>query len=651
MAALPQDGNALLAIEESPEVHFLLTNQVVIDLLKNRVSSYVMRDRAELSEEEVKQLVVRRRRWFAEATCRQSADRPTAEQGLAGLYEANGLDVPKFEWTSSPSAMVAAAGQFKDAENAGIWSSPPDGFSRRAWMAALDAAIHAALPATLLRYLRSLLLHPLRILRVTSDFHHGGQHESYWIALYTYCRDVLGVPFAPPADRRLRSWEQIAGSCGWFIPLKGRVVVADRPEAQILDSERRRLHCEDGPALRFRDGSGLGCLEGLCADEKLVRFPHLQTPEEIRRETDPQLKGLRIARFAGFATFPARGLARYLTQNEAQILDQRRVPLGNLAELLIRTRDGETMLIEHHCDANRIYAFPVGPELTTCDAARAHATSEEILPPPSVPHKVKFADPIPLNLVGELDAGVPILHPWRVFLSVLPVDDGYIGVVREFKIPRSANETHLFALRLNSRGAPIGDPVNLGTGEDPRLFIHNGRFFALSWQPRYSNGIADINQFVVDLQTGSRISLSHDLNYGGKNWMPVMGHSSLWIIRSIVPLVILEADPATGRCTTVLSWGDEEITEFRGGGAAWRRGDKIIGFGHRTRNKDWHTPFQFTISLHDASVEIRDAALPEKWNHSVVDPTSFWGDRLVCCRTAKRWEAVQPVEHGIFRVG
>jgi hypothetical protein len=184
-----------------------------------------------------------------------------------------------------------------------------------------------------------------------------------------------------------------------------------------------------------------------------------------------------------------------------------------------------------------------------------------------VPHKVKFADPIPLNLVGELDAGVPILHPWRVFLSVLPVDDGYIGVVREFKIPRSANETHLFALRLNSRGAPIGDPVNLGTGEDPRLFIHNGRFFALSWQPRYSNGIADINQFVVDLQTGSRISLSHDLNYGGKNWMPVMGHSSLWIIRSIVPLVILEADPATGRCTTVLSWGDEEITEFRGGGA------------------------------------------------------------------------------------
>ena len=121
-----------------------------------------------------------------------------------------------------------------------------------------------------------------------------------------------------------------------------------------------------------------------------------------------------------------------------------------------------------------------------------------------------------------------------------------------------------------------------------RLFSHAGRFYVLSWLAQNRNHGADCDIFAVDLKTGARRMLSHDLYFAGGNWMPVMGHSTPWPIRSIIPLIILEADLAT---------------------------------------------------------------FPESRTRCVANPTSFWDDRLVCCRTAKRRFTVQPAEHGIFQFG
>jgi hypothetical protein len=52
---------------------------------------------------------------------------------------------------------------------------------------------------------------------------------------------------------RLDGLRLVARSCGWWWPFAGAVVLTERPSINKID-ELGLLHCEDGPAIQYRDG-------------------------------------------------------------------------------------------------------------------------------------------------------------------------------------------------------------------------------------------------------------------------------------------------------------------------------------------------------------------------------------------------------------
>jgi hypothetical protein len=75
---------------------------------------------------------------------------------------------------------------------------------------------------------------------------------------YEALRRVTGTVFTLEQSRQAELWKTVAGSCGWWWPREDVCVVAERPVAlhtEIWGDEGEvRLHCANGPAVRYADG-------------------------------------------------------------------------------------------------------------------------------------------------------------------------------------------------------------------------------------------------------------------------------------------------------------------------------------------------------------------------------------------------------------
>ncbi len=66
------------------------------------------------------------------------------------------------------------------------------------------------------------------------------------------------MKYSPNDMRKLGYWVTLAQSCGWWWPKRIVCIISNRPERVVMEPTNQarslRLHCEDGPALRYRDG-------------------------------------------------------------------------------------------------------------------------------------------------------------------------------------------------------------------------------------------------------------------------------------------------------------------------------------------------------------------------------------------------------------
>lgn len=83
-----------------------------------------------------------------------------------------------------------------------------------------------------------------------------GQLEAYWIAQYDVGERLGLVDYDAESSRCLRLWANLARSAHWWWPYERVCVMSDRPAAIRRDGQGR-LHCPDGPAVVYRDGSAL----------------------------------------------------------------------------------------------------------------------------------------------------------------------------------------------------------------------------------------------------------------------------------------------------------------------------------------------------------------------------------------------------------
>ncbi|MFF3331987.1 DUF6745 domain-containing protein [Streptomyces sp. NPDC002888] len=286
--------------------------------------------------------------WRAHGLATGPADRADAEAAVTALYRLIDEPAPEFTWVPSPTAalslvlddhvtfpplrlrgtelhpqprklslaarLASLVHETRDRLDARIGR----GVTALSWRQPLTMEPEAALAAGVpLRSVVSSLVHdalrttlhdcvraPVRseFLPTTPGLDGTtwyGQHDAHWIAHYdVYARTGLEV-----YDRRdtdlLRLLGRLARATGWWWPGRGRCVMAERPVEIHTEplpgalAGERRLHRDDGPAVRFADDSGVHALHGTHVPAWVINAP---TVERIHAERNVEVRRSAIER-------------------------------------------------------------------------------------------------------------------------------------------------------------------------------------------------------------------------------------------------------------------------------------------------------------------------------------------------------------------
>src|SRR5206468_12867426 len=95
-----------------------------------------------------------------------------------------------------------------------------------------------------------------------------GQSDAPWLALADFFGTVLGNEHC----QKLTGLMQAVASCGFVWVKPDKVLYCNRPEIAKFD-DQGRPHCEDGPAIVYRDGWQFFYLNGIPTPETYIETP------------------------------------------------------------------------------------------------------------------------------------------------------------------------------------------------------------------------------------------------------------------------------------------------------------------------------------------------------------------------------------------
>ena len=106
-----------------------------------------------------------------------------------------------------------------------------------------------------------------------------GQMDAYWIAFYEFAEKYLDVDYGSENSEKLSLWSTLAKNCSWFWCFEKFCFISDRPE--ILKFSNNRMHSEDGPAIRYRDGYEIYFWNGVEIEKQWIEDKESITKEQI----------------------------------------------------------------------------------------------------------------------------------------------------------------------------------------------------------------------------------------------------------------------------------------------------------------------------------------------------------------------------------
>jgi len=165
----------------------------------------------------------------------------------------------------------------------------------------------------------------------------------------------MGVEYEPKLDEALNHHCDLVRSIGWFYPFNDFCILTDRPE-RILFDEDARLHCEDGPAVLYRDGYAMFAWRGQRVPPEWITKPETITPDMAL--TWGNIEQRRAA-------CEILGWDNILTKLNATTIDKDADPqIGELVEVDIPDI-GRERFLRVECGTKRQFALPVPPEMNT----------------------------------------------------------------------------------------------------------------------------------------------------------------------------------------------------------------------------------------------------------------------------------------------
>ncbi|WP_405959228.1 hypothetical protein OG239_28620 [Streptomyces sp. NBC_00868] len=309
--------------------------------------------------ERVREACALRDEWLAYGLSTRPAERADAEDAVGEIYRLLGEAPPRFEWVASPAAALDAVrdepgfrgGPLRYTDRpqtarasplpdrlarmesalrhrlgeavAEPWTPPwshrgplPPGTAAEEALAAglpvqrvLRTAVGDALKASVADAVRAAVRHSVGTVPGLMTWY--GQHDAHWVGHYDVCARVGAARYRAQDAAELRLWARLARATGWWWAAPGRCVMAERPTAVRTEPAPAaaygeiRLHRENGPAVRFADGSTVHVLHGTVVPEWVVTGP---TVERIHAEANIEVRRSAIERIGWGAYVEQAGL-------------------------------------------------------------------------------------------------------------------------------------------------------------------------------------------------------------------------------------------------------------------------------------------------------------------------------------------------------
>jgi hypothetical protein len=323
-----------------------------------------------LSAAEDGQLARFREAWDLAALSTDPADRPTAEAAMRRVYERGGLAPPdQIIWCDSPAAMVRRNLDFTDGgEN--VWHSVGATVAGRAWQA-IWAELENEMVGRVLQALKDTAWRKASDLRTGPDengttnpepgmsiayaldgadgpssitvsfcrareiIFAGRTGEYYWdsewmydlLPGYAFMADELGAT----APNELDGLIALARSAGPWLARERVALISERPTVLRLD-ERDRLHCGDGPALKWRNGHAVYALEGVRVPGWAVD-PMQLTAAAVQQQPNVEVRRVLLQQF---------GVERFIREAHTEVVAVDRY--GRLLQARLRGEEPLTLV-------------------------------------------------------------------------------------------------------------------------------------------------------------------------------------------------------------------------------------------------------------------------------------------------------------------
>lgn len=202
-------------------------------------------------------------------------------------------------------------------------------------------------------------------LRNWYSYFSGGNEWSSWPAYLSFIHDVIGFSHEPETSH-YRKFEAAAIHGGPRLLHPEVALLCERPVRRCIRENGRgghEAHCEDGPSYEWWCGYRLWHLNGMDVDEQLVLRPETQTIQQIDKESNNDIRALRLARF---------GEMRYIKESNAKVVDSRNHPRDGTPEKLYRLANKEMRFIVVDPSTNENVVLNIPETVTTCAAAQAY---------------------------------------------------------------------------------------------------------------------------------------------------------------------------------------------------------------------------------------------------------------------------------------
>jgi len=133
----------------------------------------------------------------------------------------------------------------------------------------------------------------LDCIRAAYSMWQGGNLWSSYVAFLSFFREVVQIDID---WTKWMPWENLAKYSGPRLVHHKFCIISDRPEKYTLDSTYRS-HCEDGPFVKWRDGTALYSVHSVQIPAYICEKPELITAEKITKEQNAEIKRVMIDKF------------------------------------------------------------------------------------------------------------------------------------------------------------------------------------------------------------------------------------------------------------------------------------------------------------------------------------------------------------------